>query len=53
MSPEATLLCLAIAFIAFVVCATISWPWRNATFLLGVGLAAWVFVPLWAAIEAI
>lgn len=57
MSPEATLLCLFIAFAVFVVAAIISYvttaPGPGRWNLIAIGLAAWVLVPLWAAMKAL
>ncbi len=53
MSNEATVIFLFVAFIAFIVCAVLSWPWRNFGFFLGIGLAAWVLPELWTAIKAL
>ena len=54
MSPEATMIWLFVAFVAFVVGAVLSAmgrSWWNLT--ASVGLAAWVLVPFWAALKAI
>jgi hypothetical protein len=58
MSPEATLIFLLVAFVAFVVGALASWypdgrGYVASTFWVCTGLAAWVFVSLWAAIKAL
>lgn len=52
MSPEATFVCLLVAFVAFVLAAAAVTIHPRVS-LLGVGLAAWVLVPLWAALEAL
>lgn len=53
MSVEATFVFLLGAFIAFVVGAALSWarPYPSTAFWTCVGLALWVFVPLWTAFK--
>ena len=50
MSVEIQLICYLVAFVAFVLAAA-QIPARVAW--LGVGLAAWVLVPLWNTLEAL
>ena len=51
MSPEVTVLFLLLAFACFVL-AALAVSVRKIN-LLGAGLALWVAVPLWAAVERI
>ena len=47
MSPEARFICLLVALILFVIEAI------RAKSILAAGLAAWVLVPTWDAMEAL
>lgn len=51
MSPEAQFVFLLFAFVCFVL-AALAVAVRRVN-LIGVGLAAWVLVPLWAALKAL
>lgn len=55
MSPEAQVVWLLIAFVAFIVGAAVSWarPYPTGIFWACVGLAAFTMVPLWTAFKAL
>lgn len=55
MSTEWTVLFLAVAFVAFIVSAVLTWgrPRPAPEFFLSIGFASWVFVGLWTAIKAL
>lgn len=50
MSIEAQAICLAIAFVAFLIGAFRGWPNVEP---VAIGLAAWVFIPLFEALKAL
>ena len=55
MSPEAQFIFYLVAFAAFLAGAVVSFarPWPQVQFWISVGLAAWVLIPLWDALEAL
>jgi hypothetical protein len=50
VNPTLTFICLLVAFVAFVLAAA-NVVLRRVN-LIGLGLASWVFVALWAALKA-
>lgn len=55
MSPEAQFIFYLVAFVAFIAGAVLGWatPRPQTPFWISVGLAAWVLIPLWDALEAL